>query len=197
MIAYLRGQLLHRDLNEIVVDVQGVGYCVAVSLQTACRLPDKGQLVEIFIHTHVREDQLDLYGFLTEKERRLYRMLLTVNGIGAKSAITILSGMSVDDLIQTITFGEVTRLTKIPGIGSKTAERIVLELQQKFAKIWPRDMRSTPFVRPNIEEDVISALINLGYKAKEAESAVDRALKNASQEWSFNDLLKQTLNSMG
>lgn len=196
MIAYLRGNLYQRDINGVVIDVNGVGYRVAVSLQTSCKLPDNGEKVELLIHTHVREDQLDLYGFISEKEIRLFRFLISVNGIGAKSALSILSGISTEELIQIIRDGEVRRLVKIQGIGQKTAERVILELKDKIQKYWPMSFSETPLVKSHVREDVISALVNLGYKSKDAEGAVSQILVDDQKEVSFKELLRMTLGNL-
>lgn len=196
MIAYLRGNLYQRDLNDVVIDVNGVGYRVAVSLQTSCKLPEPGEHVELLIHTHVREDQLDLYGFLLEKERRLFRFLMSVNGIGAKSALSILSGIPTDELIELIRDGDSKRLTKVQGIGQKTAERVILELKDKINKYWAKSQTEVYATRSDVREDVISALVNLGYRAKDAEVAVTRILVKDEVEFTFKELLKQTLGNM-
>lgn len=196
MIAYLRGNLYQRDLNDVVIDVNGVGYRVAVSLQTSCKLPEPGERVELFIYTHVREDQFDLYGFLSEKERRLFRFLMSVNGIGAKSALSILSGIPTDELIELIREGDSKRLTKIQGIGQKTAERVILELRDKINKYWAKSQTGVTLTKSHAREDVISALVNLGYRAKDAEVAVTRVLVKDEMEFTFKELLKQTLGNM-
>lgn len=196
MIAYLRGNLYQRDLNDVVIDVSGVGYRVAVSLQTSCKLPEPGHNVELLIHTHVREDQLDLYGFLTEKERRLFRFLMSVNGIGAKSALSILSGIPTEELIELIRDGDSKRLTKVQGIGQKTGERVMLELRDKINKYWPKSYSETSVASRNVREDVISALVNLGYKSRDAEVAVTQILGRDEKEFTFKELLKNTLGNM-
>ena len=196
MIAYLRGNLYQRDLNDVVIDINGVGYRVAVSLQTSCKLPEPGENIELLIHTHVREDQLDLFGFISEKERRLFRFLISVNGIGAKSALSILSGISAEELIQVISEGEVKRLTKIQGIGQKTAERMILELKDKIQKYWPKGLSEIPTAKSHVREDVISALVNLGYKSKDAETAVSKVMPEEELQVSFKELLRMTLGNM-
>lgn len=196
MIAYLRGNLFQRDLTDVVIDVNGVGYRVAVSLQTSCKLPEPGAHVELLIYTHVREDQLDLYGFLTEKERRLFRFLMSVNGIGAKSALSILSGIPTEELIELIREGNSKRLTKVQGIGQKTAERVILELRDKINKYWAKSYSDTAVDSGNIREDVISALVNLGYKSKDAEGAVTQILSRDEKDFTFKELLRHTLGSM-
>jgi Holliday junction DNA helicase RuvA len=171
MIAHLRGKLLVKHPNQAIVEVGGVGYDVAISVPTFSEMPGPGSEVALHIHTHVREDALALYGFLRTAEKSLFEKLLTVSGIGPKLAITILSGMAADEMVNAIRSGDVARLTRIPGIGKKTAERMVLEL---------RDKLPTPGTGPEVvaatmsavEEDVISALVNLGYQRAAAEKAL-------------------------
>src|SRR5438309_1809480 len=134
MIAHLRGKLIARHPNQAIVETAGVGYDVTISVPTFSGLPPLGSEVTLHIHTHVREDQLALYGFLRPEEKQLFEKLLTVSGIGPKLAITILSGMAADDMVKAIRGNDVVRLTRIPGIGKKTAERMVLELRDKLDK---------------------------------------------------------------
>ena len=157
MIAYLRGKLARKDPARLIVDVNGVGYEVFIPLTTFTALPDAGSEVSIDVHTHVREDIIALYGFSTRRERSIFEKLMTISGIGPKLAVTILSGGAVDDLTAAIKRGDLARLTAIPGVGKKTAERIVLELKDKlqdFAEAQPK---------ASVEVDVLSALENLGY----------------------------------
>src|SRR5438876_2923559 len=160
MIAHLRGKLISRHPNEVIVETMGVGYDVTVSVPTFSELPPAGSEVALHIHTHVREDQIALYGFLRPEEKQLFEKLITVSGIGPKLAITILSGMPTDDMVNAICGNDVPRLTRIPGIGKKTAERMVLELRDKL----PREgiSTATPLSSATpVEEDVLSALVNL------------------------------------
>src|SRR5262252_1020227 len=161
MIAHLRGTLLSKHPNQAIVETHGVGYDVVISVPTFSELPATGSEVGLHIHTHVREDALSLYGFLRIAEKQLFEKLITVSGIGPKLAITILSGMPADEMTAAIRGGDVARLTRIPGIGKKTAERMVLELRDKL----PTESKETsaPAVRSAMEEDVFSALLNLGY----------------------------------
>ena len=170
MIAHLRGKLVQKDLARVIVDVNGVGYEVFIPLTTFSSLPDVGSEVSVDIHTHVREDIIALYGFSTRRERNVFERLMTISGIGPKLAVTILSGSGVDDLVVAIKRSDLARLTAIPGVGKKTAERIVLELKDKL-----QDFMEAAPPRSNIESDVLSALENLGYNRGLADGAVRRA----------------------
>ncbi len=132
MIAFLRGRLIVKSPNQVVVDVNGVGYSVNIPVSTFSELPDRGAEAELFVYTHVREDTLALYGFLTEKEKMLFERLISVSGIGPRLAITLLSGLQADELIAAIRAGDVQRLVHVPGVGRKTGERLVLELREKM-----------------------------------------------------------------
>ena len=188
MIAHLRGKLIARHPNQAIVETAGVGYDVTISVPTFSGLPPLGSEVALHIHTHVREDQLALYGFLRPEEKQLFEKLLTVSGIGPKLAITILSGMPAEDMVNAIRGNDVARLTKIPGIGRKTAERMVLELRDKLP---PMGGEVTPAVSPlnAVQEDVLSALLNLGYQQAAAEKALSAAQKNGSFDATFRDAL--------
>jgi Holliday junction DNA helicase RuvA len=177
MIAHLRGKLLSKHPNQIVVETCGVGYEVNISVPTFSELPANGSEVTLHIHTHVREDLIALYGFLRPAEKQLFEKLMTVSGIGAKLAITILSGMAADDMAGAILGNDVARLTRIPGIGKKTAERMVLELRDKLPAVAGTSTPTTPVMSP-IEEDVLSALVNLGYQRAAAEKALATAVKS-------------------
>ena len=186
MIAHLRGKLMQKDPARVIVDVHGVGYEVCIPLTTFTSLPDLGSEVSIDIHTHVREDIIALYGFSTRRERAIFEKLMTISGIGPKLAVTILSGGSVEDLVGAIKRGALARLTAIPGVGKKTAERIILELKDKFQEF----AEAAP--KPAVEVDVVSALENLGYTRAVAESALHRAA-NGDRDAPFDVLFKRTL----
>ena len=171
MIAHLRGALLAKHPNQAIVETHGVGYDVVISVPTFSELPATGNEVALHIHTHVREDTLSLYGFLRLAEKHLFEKLLSVSGIGPKLAITILSGMPADEMVTAIRGGDLARLTRIPGIGKKTAERMVLELREKLAAPAGETEMSRTTVTP-VEEDVLSALVNLGYQRLAAEKAL-------------------------
>src|ERR1700704_7213722 len=161
MIAHLRGTLLAKHPNQVVVETAGVGYEVNISVPTFSELPANGSEGALHIHTHVREDVISLYGFLRPAEKQLFEKLMTVSGIGAKLAITILSGMAADEMAAAIRGNDLARLTKIPGIGKKTAERMVLELRDKLPPATGPSAPAQPALS-TMEEDVLSALINLG-----------------------------------
>jgi holliday junction DNA helicase RuvA len=187
MIAHLRGKLLAKHPNQAIVETGGVGYDVTISVPTFSDLPGVGSEVALHIHTHVREDVIALYGFLRVREKQLFEKLITVSGIGPKLAITILSGMAADEMVAAIRGNDLARLTRIPGIGKKTAERMVLELRDKL----PTGMGEAQVVSKlsAVEEDVLSALANLGYQRTAAEKAVAAAPKNGSFEVMFREAL--------
>src|SRR5271154_7061597 len=176
MIAHLRGRLLAKHPNQAVVETGGVGYDVTISIPTFSDLPGVGSEVALHIHTHVREDQIALYGFLRPAEKQLFEKLITVSGIGPKLAITILSGMPAHEMKGAIRHNDIARLTRIPGIGKKTAERMVLELRDKLPPAGT-EAPAAPTMTA-IEEDVVSALVNLGYQRPAAERAVATAARN-------------------
>ncbi len=186
MIAHLRGKLAQKDPSRVVVDVNGVGYEVFVPLTTFTALPNAGVEVSIDIHTHVRDDVIALYGFSTRRERLIFEKLMTISGIGPKLAVTILSGGSVEDLVTAIKRSDLARLTAIPGVGRKTAERIILELKDKL-----QDFTEGPVKSP-IESDVLSALENLGYLRAHAEAAMRRAV-DGDRDPAFDVLFKRAL----
>lgn len=191
MIAHLRGKLLAKHPNQAIVETAGVGYDVTISVPTFSDLPAIGGDVALHIHTHVREDALALYGFLRPSEKLLFERLITVSGIGPKLAITILSGMAADEMVGAIRGNDVTRLTRIPGIGKKTAERMVLELRDKLPQAGPATTPAVPTMTAT-EEDVLSALVNLGYQRAAAEKALAVAAKN-SKAGTFDSLFRESL----
>src|SRR5258708_7621536 len=188
MIAHLRGKLLSKNPNQAVVEAAGVGYEVNITIPTFSALPAAGTEVALFVHTHVREDALSLFGFLKADEKQLFEKLLSVSGIGPKLAITILSGMPTDAMVAAIQGNNVAALTRIPGIGKKTAERMVLELRDKLESfgVVPSAAIASP-----VEEDVISALINLGYQRPVAEKVMARLGKTEGE--SFEVLFLRAL----
>src|SRR5882757_8708846 len=192
MIAHLRGTLLAKHPNQAIVETHGVGYDVVISIPTFSELPTAGAEVALHIHTHVREDALSLYGFLRIAEKHLFEKLLTVSGIGPKLAITILSGMPADEMVGAIRGGDIGRLTRIPGIGKKTAERMVLELRDKLPAPTGTAEVALTAASP-IEEDVLSALVNLGYQRMAAEKALQVASRGAKGEQSFDLLFREVL----
>lgn len=186
MIAHLRGRLAQKDPARVIVDVHGVGYEVFIPLTTFTALPETGSEVSIDVHTHVREDIIALYGFSTRRERLVFEKLMTISGIGPKLAVTILSGASVEDLAGAIKRSDLGRLTAIPGVGKKTAERIILELKDKLQDFVEAQAKSS------VEVDVLSALENLGYNRALAEGAIRRAIDGESNP-AFDALFKRTL----
>lgn len=195
MIAYLSGKLREKHANSVIVDVNGVGYEVTIPLSTFYELGEPGSEIELRIYTHVREDAIQLFGFRTIRERELYLKLISVQGIGAKSGITMLSGMNADEIIAAIRGNDLGRLTAIPGVGRKTAERLVIELRDKvgdLAVAAGAAASSAALPADAVYEDALSALINLGYQR----AAAERALKQANQdatELSVQKLLRRSL----
>lgn len=191
MIAHLRGKLLAKHPNQAIVETVGVGYDVTISVPTFSELPGLGSEVALHIHTHVREDVIALYGFLRPSEKLLFEKLITVSGIGPKLAITILSGMAADEMVGAIRGNDVARLTRIPGIGKKTAERMVLELRDKLPESGTTVAPTVPALNAT-EEDVLSALVNLGYQRAAAEKALTAAMRNGKG-GSFDALFRGAL----
>lgn len=186
MIAHLSGTLLSKQPNSVILDVAGVGYEVTIPVSTFYDLEDAGSTVQLRIYTHVREDALQLYGFKTARERELFLRLISVSGIGPRLGITLLSGMSADEMIASIRTNNLARLTLIPGVGRKTAERLVMELRDKVASLSSAELEEelgakTETGAPVLTEDsmrgdVLSALLNLGYQRNAAEKAVTAAI---------------------
>ena len=193
MIALLRGVLLEKHPNQAIVETGGVGYDVTIPVSTFTHLPEPGAEVRLRIHTHVREDALALYGFLTQDEKGLFEKLISVSGIGPTLAVKILSGLAAPDLIAHIRRGEVDKLVRIPGVGKKTAERMILELRDKLpAPSGELSAQPSSALDP-IEQDVISALLNLGCSRPAAEAAVRKAKGIAGAETGFEPLFRRAL----
>ena len=195
MIGLLRGRLLEKRPNQVILDVGGVGYLVAVPLSTFAALGELHAEVTLLIHTHVREDALALYGFLSQREKHLFELLLGASGVGPSLALKILSGMNVEELVPAIRTGDLARLTKIPGVGRKTAERMVVELKDKLESIAVEAEKPAPASPAGVESDVKSALINLGYDERTAESAVTEARREAGTV-NFEKLLRVALGTL-
>jgi Holliday junction DNA helicase RuvA len=195
MIGHLKGQLLAKKPNLVLVDVHGVGYEVHIPVTTFYDLPSEGGDIALRIHTHVREDVLVLYGFGSQREKDFFLKLVAISGIGPKVAISILSGARVEELAQAVAAGDLAKLTAIPGVGRKTAERIVLELKGQvgpFLAAEPaRDQAASPTA--GVRDDVISALVNLGYGRPAAEKALSAIARSPGDEETFEDLLRQSL----
>ena len=194
MIALLRGTLVEKHPNQAIVDAGGVGYDVTISVSTFTALPDPGARVELRIHTHVREDAISLFGFLSAQEKQLFEKLITVSGIGPKLAITALSGLAAGSLIAAIRSAAVDQLVRIPGVGKKTAERIVLELRDKMDTLGPAAAPTGLPLAPldPTDNDVISALVNLGLQRPAAETALKKA-KAATTATGFEALFRKAL----
>lgn len=196
MIAHIRGCIFEKHPNRIIVDVNGVGYDVSVPLSTFYGLDETGSEIALHIHTHVREDALALYGFATRLELELFERLIGVSGIGPKVALAVLSGIEPTDLIQAIERGDLARLTAIPGVGKKTSERIVLELKDRLPRPAPvLGQASVGGASSSLRDDVLSALINLGYHRPLAEKAVERAI-TLIPDGDFERTLKQALREL-
>ncbi|HSN03417.1 MAG TPA: Holliday junction branch migration protein RuvA [Nitrospira sp.] len=199
MIALLTGRLAFKAPTHLALDVQGVGYEVFVPLSTFYNLPDLNQTVSLSIHTHVREDAIQLFGFVTQQEKDAFVLLTTVSGIGPKSALGILSALPVSDLVSAIQSGDVDKLETVPGVGKKTAGRIVLELKEKAAKLHPA-MAVTSEVSPAGQDamfdDALSALTNLGYRAQDAKEALKRVRQSTTEPVSLQVLIRETLKDL-
>jgi len=197
MIAHLRGRLLEKHPNRVIVDVNGVGYDVHVPLSTFYEMAEVGEEIALRIHTHVREDALLLYGFATPLELQIFERLISVSGIGPKLALAVLSGIEPNELVSAIRTANVARLTGIPGIGKKIAERIGLELKDKMASFVAAEMAAshTTAAGETLRDDVLSALMNLGYHRPLAERAVDSAVKKSVGS-SFETVLKHALREL-
>ena len=195
MIAHLRGRLLSKTPNQAIVDCNGVGYDVVISVATFSELPAEGAEAALYIHTHVREDQIALFGFAETQEKRLFERLLTISGIGPKLAITVLSGISSDRLVAAIRGGDHATLTKIPGIGKKTAERVVLELKDKLDVMAVPDLATPAGAhRGPAADDALSALVNLGYPRPVAQKAIETAVeKNPPAADDFETLFRAAM----
>jgi len=193
MIAHLAGKLLSKQPNQVIVDVNGVGYEVHIPLSTFYELDDIGSLVQLRIYTHVREDTIALFGFKSAKEKLLFEQVTSISGIGPKLGITILSGMPVDELAAAIRQSNLGRLTSIPGIGKKTAERLVVELRDKLTRAIPAGEQATVQSVSLPHDDVISALVNLGYAKPSAEKAVQAVVSSSSAEPDFEEMLRSAL----
>ena len=192
MIAYLKGTIFQKRPHQVIIDINGVGYCAAIPLTTYFKLGDVGQPAELLIHTHLTDNALSLFGFMTEDERDLFLKLIGISGIGPKLAMNILSGIEAAELEDAIKKSDVGRISMIPGIGKKTALRITMELQDKIEK-----KEKLLAVKGSQEkEDLISALLNLGFRRKEVERVVDDTLRHHSEKAGFEKLLRECLKKM-
>ena len=196
MIAQLRGVLSSKSADRLIVDVHGVGYEVLIPFSTYYELGQEGESVDLLIYTYVREDTLNLYGFQTEKEKQLFLLLIQISGIGPKLGIVILSGLPIDELLAAVSAADIVRLSSIPGVGKKTAQRIALELKDKisslFSELQPEAQRG---ITSSVQRDVISALVNLGYPKNKAETVVSKVLREGEID-RFETLLKKSLQEL-
>jgi Holliday junction DNA helicase RuvA len=199
MIGYLQGKLFDKQATSVIIDVNGVGYEVTIPLSTFYELGEVGADVALRIYTHVREDAIQLFGFRTLRERELYLKLISVQGIGAKSGISMLSGMSADEIVTAIRTDNLARLTSIPGVGKKTAERLVIELRDKLNEFTAQSSAERVASGSTVEapadavfDDALSALVNLGYQRNAAEKALNQAVKEGT-EMSVQKLLRKSL----
>jgi len=192
MIASLRGVLTRKSIQSVIIDVHGVGFDVFVPLTTFYRLPEIGDTVSLIIHTHVREDAITLFGFLTNEEKAMFQLIITVSGIGPRLAVNILSGIASTELYEAIMTEDVGRLVSIPGVGRKTAERLIFELKEKLETAGV-DYRKPLDENDTIASDVLSALANLGYREAAAKKAVDQALKECKDHPVLESILTVSL----
>jgi holliday junction DNA helicase RuvA len=195
MIGQLRGRLAEKRPHQVLVDVGGVGYLVQVPLSTFAALGELHTEVTLLTHTHVREDALALYGFVSAREKHFFELLLSASGVGPTLALKILSGMNVEELIPAIRGSDLARLTRIPGVGRKTAERMVVELKDKLETVAIEAGKPAPASPAGIEADVVSALVNLGYDGRAAETAVGEAKREAGA-GNFEKLLRAALQAL-
>jgi Holliday junction DNA helicase RuvA len=194
MIAHLRGELIHKSPLYLIIDVNGVGYRVYAPLSTYYGLPELHQRVALKIHTQMSEDAIRLFGFLTEEEHRMFLALISISKIGPKMALAILSGISIAELTAAVSANDIARLSAVPGIGRKTAERVALEMKDKLAHLRIESADQTPTTSPDSAlDDALSALLNLGYKKAEAEKALQAARKHHGPDAPLEDLIKESL----
>ena len=198
MIGFLRGRVLQSSPDHVLLDVAGVGYSVHIPVSTysAIERARPGEPIELFIRTHVREDALDLYGFATEPERRVFEALIGVSGIGPRLAQVILSGMVWDDLLGALSGADIARLTRIPGVGKKTSERMVVELRDAAARMLQELRRDRAPAPAGPAADLVSALVNLGYRQGDAEKAAAGAVQEAGAGAPFPDILRLSLKKL-
>lgn len=199
MIAFLTGRLAFKAPTHLTLDVQGVGYEVHIPLSTYYVLPNLDEVAALNIHTHLREDAIQLFGFLSQSEKESFLLLTSVSGIGPKLALSVLSSLSVTDLVQAIQAEDVEKLATVPGIGKKSAGRITLELKDKVGKIQGVQPRAAAADTPELEgpyEDALSALVNLGYRAQDAKEALKRVIKDATGSLALKELIRKGLKEL-
>ena len=197
MIAHVKGKIIHKSPESVIIDIAGVGYEVYIPLSTYYKLPETEEYVSLNTYTHIREDALQLYGFFTRREKEIFQLLIGVSGVGPRLARNILSGIPADDLVSALSSCDIARLKAIPGIGGKTAERLIVELRDKMAAIVRSHVGEVAASgvadkRDDISKDVLSALVNLGYKGNLPEKAIEKA-KQINTDATFEILLKESL----
>jgi Holliday junction DNA helicase RuvA len=196
MIARISGLLIYKSISHVIVDAHGIGYRIFVPLTTFYELPDSSQPITLHIHTHVKEDAINLFGFNSCEEKRVFQLMISVSGIGPKLAMNILSGISARELIVAVSQGNLNRLVRIPGVGKKMAERMILELKDKMIKIDSYEMVDKDMNDLSMDDmkgDALSALINLGYKNQAAKSALAKVIDEFPEPMTLEILLKRTL----
>ncbi|MDI6743042.1 MAG: Holliday junction branch migration protein RuvA [Smithella sp.] len=197
MIALISGKIVHKGVSHVIVDVHGVGYRVFIPLTTYYELPEADQTITLHVHTNVKQDAIQLFGFHSVQERDLFQLMISVSGIGPKIAMNILSGISAPELLRALSVGNVGKLVHVPGVGKKMAERLVLELKEKVLKKMTLEQIPDTGIQSGamdmIREDALSALVNLGYKNNVAKDALDKAVRSSEEELSMDNLLKKTL----
>lgn len=199
MIAFLTGRLAFKAPTHLTLDVQGVGYEVHIPLSTYYALPNLDEVTALNIHTHLREDAIQLFGFLSQSEKESFLLLISVSGIGPKLALSVLSSLSVTDLVHAIQFEDIEKLATVPGIGKKSAGRIALELKDKVGKIHGVHPPAAVADAPELDghyEDALSALVNLGYRAQDAKEALKRVTKAATGSVALKELIRQGLKEL-
>ncbi len=197
MIALINGSLIHKSISYVIVEANGIGYQIFIPLTTFYELPDTNQKVTLHIHTHVRQDDISLFGFGTGEEKGVFELMISVSGIGPKLAMNILSGISAEELVRAVSHGNLERLVAIPGVGKKTAERMILELKDKVVKLstYEAVYKDDGDIRvyDSIIDDVLSALVNLGYKSQRAREVLDKIIKESPEMLTLDILLKKAL----
>lgn len=191
MIGYLKGKIISAKPTELLLDVNGVGYQIRISINTFDKISGN-ESVSLFIHTNVREDSITLFGFYSEAEKEMFELLITINGVGPKSALSLLSGISTDEFKHAVTSGNIERIIAVPGIGRKTAERLILELKNKVGDIKEEGITPT---KPSLQKEAVAALTTLGYKLVGSEKAVNKILAESS-DCSLEELIKNSLKEL-
>jgi Holliday junction DNA helicase RuvA len=192
LIGYLTGKIISKKPTKILLDVNGVGYSVNISISTFEKLPDLNESTSLYIYTSVKEDAIDLYGFSIPAEKEMFELLISVSGIGPKLAQSLLSGIQVDELKYAIDEGNLSRITAVPGIGRKTAERLLVELRDKMDKLTETSIPAGAGAPSSVRSDAIAALVNLGYNIKTAEKVV-RNIINSKTSVTIEDVIKEAL----